>query len=435
MSLTSGFYDSYNGDRVYDAEQFSSFLDGIIYDGVYAAVGNKFFVEAAGGMQITVDTGRAWFAHTWTLNSSKYGIIVPTADTVYKRIDAVVLEINKLDRKNYIKIVKGTPASSPSRPSLFKTSTKIQYALAYMTINKNATSISQSNITYVVGQSETPLVSALSLSGIPSGGKIGQVLAKKSSESGAVDWYDMDKLPSSKWYLTDGLTEDHVLGAFKFINQVDVASALTTKNEKTNYRLTMSSDSINWSSTDGFTIPAYCGLQNNSIASAIPKAMIIKFSDAGTSNKATLLSEVNHDQTLFLRTPYTTSSYSYQTTEHIGYRKGAYAGNNHTTNIKSSENAATSGIIGISWDTTPAVYLNGTALSLSAISSITGTIGQDAGRLIGMLDQQSSSTAWYVREKWTWNSFKVQYAIFYNTILSATQHSKIRSQIVSDAGS
>ena len=92
MSLSYGFYDSYNGDRVYNAEQFSSFLDGIVYDGVYQAVGNKFYVRAASGLMVTVDTGRAWFDHTWTLNNTLMTLALPVADTVYPRIDAVVIE-------------------------------------------------------------------------------------------------------------------------------------------------------------------------------------------------------------------------------------------------------------------------------------------------------------------------------------------------------
>jgi len=56
MSVTYGFYDSYNGDRVYNADQFSSFYDGLINDGVYSSVGQRFYVAASSGMDITVDT-------------------------------------------------------------------------------------------------------------------------------------------------------------------------------------------------------------------------------------------------------------------------------------------------------------------------------------------------------------------------------------------
>ena len=34
MSLTSGFYNSLDGDRTYNAEQMSELFDGIINDGI-----------------------------------------------------------------------------------------------------------------------------------------------------------------------------------------------------------------------------------------------------------------------------------------------------------------------------------------------------------------------------------------------------------------
>lgn len=167
MSVSYGFYDSYNGDRVYNAEQFSSFYDGLINDGVYYSVGQRFRVSVSSGMNIFVDTGRAWFDHTWTFNNQKLLLTVPSADTVYARIDAVVIEINKSSRMNTIKIVKGTPQQSPARPVLSKTEYVKQYALAYITVPANATSIAAGNIVNVVGNVETPMVSMLNISGLP----------------------------------------------------------------------------------------------------------------------------------------------------------------------------------------------------------------------------------------------------------------------------
>ena len=167
MALKCGYFNSIEKDRLYSADDFASFYDGLIIDGVYSSVGNKFYVTANGGMGIKVETGRAWFDHTWTWNTSPLELTIPTADTVYNRIDAAVIEVNKNDRQNYIKIVKGIPANSPARPSLTKTSKIKQYALAYITVARNATSISNGNIVNVVGNVETPIVSFLNVTGLP----------------------------------------------------------------------------------------------------------------------------------------------------------------------------------------------------------------------------------------------------------------------------
>ena len=167
MTVNSGFFNSLNLDRTYDAEEFASFYDGLIIDGVYSSVGNQFHVAPYDGMSVFVDTGRAWFDHTWTVNNQILILEIPQADTLYDRIDSIVLEVNKEDRENYIKVVQGTPAEHPVRPILTKTQKVIQYALAYVTVPAIATAIVASNVTNVVGTVETPIVSFLNVSGLP----------------------------------------------------------------------------------------------------------------------------------------------------------------------------------------------------------------------------------------------------------------------------
>ena len=50
MSVSSGFFNSLNGDRKYNAAQMSAIFDGLIIDGVFASIGTAFAVKAAGGL-------------------------------------------------------------------------------------------------------------------------------------------------------------------------------------------------------------------------------------------------------------------------------------------------------------------------------------------------------------------------------------------------
>lgn len=63
-------------------------------------------------------------------------------------------------RANSIKIVKGTPASSPKNPTLIKTNDRWQYPLAYIRVNAGVKAIRQANITNCVGTSACPFVTA-----------------------------------------------------------------------------------------------------------------------------------------------------------------------------------------------------------------------------------------------------------------------------------
>lgn len=162
MSVTYGFYNSKNKDRRYDAIQMSSIFDGIIRDGILQHVGTAMMVKESTGMMVNVGIGRAWFNHTWTLNDALLPLTVPQSEVILNRIDAVVLEVDAREsvRANAIKIVKGTPATNPVKPTMISTTDRWQYPLAYIRVNSGVTSIRQANITNTVGTSECPFVTA-----------------------------------------------------------------------------------------------------------------------------------------------------------------------------------------------------------------------------------------------------------------------------------
>ena len=134
MSVSSGFFNSLNGDRKYNAAQMSAIFDGLIIDGVFASIGTAFAVKAAGGLTVNVGIGKAWFDHTWTVNDSILPMTAPEAEVLLDRIDAVVLEVNGMEsvRNNTIKFVKGNPSSAPSRPTLTNEGNVHQYPLCYI---------------------------------------------------------------------------------------------------------------------------------------------------------------------------------------------------------------------------------------------------------------------------------------------------------------
>lgn len=162
MALTYGFYNSLKGDRRYNAEQVSEIFDGILKDGIIPSIGQLFVVKTANNrMQITVGTGRAWFDHTWTKNDSTMVLTVPPSDVTRARYDAVVLEVNHTDRINSIKIVQGSPAVNPLKPTLVNTDKIRQYPLAYILVQAGSSEIKASNIDITVGRSPTPFATGI----------------------------------------------------------------------------------------------------------------------------------------------------------------------------------------------------------------------------------------------------------------------------------
>lgn len=163
MSVSSGFFNSLNGDRKYNAAQMSAIFDGLIIDGVFASIGTAFAVNAAGGLTVNVGIGKAWFDHTWTVNDSILPMTAPEAEVLLDRIDAVVLEVNGTEsvRENTIKFVKGNPSSAPSRPTLTNEGNVHQYPLCYIYRKYGTAVINQADITPMVGTESTPFVTGI----------------------------------------------------------------------------------------------------------------------------------------------------------------------------------------------------------------------------------------------------------------------------------
>lgn len=163
MSFASGFFNSVDHDRLYDATDISRLFDGLIRDGIFASIGDCFVVKQSNQMNVTVGTGRAWFNHTWSYNDALYPVTIPPSEILMDRIDAIVLEINSVEavRANSIKLIKGTPSSTPTKPALTNAKEVHQYPLAYVKVGKEVTSIRQADIENCVGTSVCPFVTGI----------------------------------------------------------------------------------------------------------------------------------------------------------------------------------------------------------------------------------------------------------------------------------
>jgi len=163
MSVTSGFFDSLNGDRRYNSTQISSIFNGIINDGIFASIGTTFGVLSDTGNTIKVGIGRAWFNSTWILNDAIFPMSADGTEVILDRYDAVVIEIDRsaVVRSGSIKIIKGTPSSSPQKPTMISTAEVHQYPLAYILRPAGSTEITQANITSMVGTSSSPYVTGI----------------------------------------------------------------------------------------------------------------------------------------------------------------------------------------------------------------------------------------------------------------------------------
>ena len=163
MSVTSGFFNSLNSDRRYNAEQMSAIFDGVINDGIFANIGTAFTVTVDSGFTVNVGIGRAWFDSIWVYNDAILPLTFDVPEMVLDRIDAIVIEIDKTEevRAGSIKVIKGTPSSIPQRPTLTKNVYVTQYPLAYAEIKAGRINVTQSMITSMIGTSDCPYITGI----------------------------------------------------------------------------------------------------------------------------------------------------------------------------------------------------------------------------------------------------------------------------------
>lgn len=163
MTVSSGFFNSLNGDRKYDADAFNQFFDGIITDGVFSTVGGSFLVEPTTGMGVSVSSGRAWFMRSWIDNNAPTSFILSNASPGLDRYDVIVLDIDKRDitRKNDILVIEGIASSTPTVPVLANDSDHKQYPLAVILIPAATVQITAGNIENKVGTNDCPFATGL----------------------------------------------------------------------------------------------------------------------------------------------------------------------------------------------------------------------------------------------------------------------------------
>lgn len=146
MAITYGFFNSANGDRVYNAEDLGRYLRGIVSSGVYADNSTSLQVYAESGMTISVQPGRAMLDCHFMENDEPYTLTLSNGDTL-DRIDAIIMRLDMNNRLCEIAVKEGTPATTPTAPAMSRTDVKKEYMLASVYVTKYSTSVAQSKIT------------------------------------------------------------------------------------------------------------------------------------------------------------------------------------------------------------------------------------------------------------------------------------------------
>lgn len=149
MTMKSGFHNSINGDRKYNAEDMNRPYKDILSNGVFPNPSNQLQVFASSGMTVSVSSGGGLFGSGWAYNDAPVLLTLAEAEATLSRIDAIVVRRDDSEsvRDTILTIKKGTPAQTPVRPTMIRDEYIDEYCLATILITPGTSTITNSMIT------------------------------------------------------------------------------------------------------------------------------------------------------------------------------------------------------------------------------------------------------------------------------------------------
>lgn len=149
MAFSYGFFNAKNLDRVYTAEDFTSYLSSLICNGILDTYGDNFSVTAGDGLNITLGTGKAWIHGHYFINDTPYTLnLRQYVDESLSRYVLIGISCDVSDsvRACKLEVRSGTAATSPSIPVFENTDTKTYLTLASVRLRGGIENIAQSSI-------------------------------------------------------------------------------------------------------------------------------------------------------------------------------------------------------------------------------------------------------------------------------------------------
>ena len=157
MAINSYFFNAVLSggtyDRIYNAEDVTSYLDGIVGSGVFPNPSTNLQVRSSTGMNVIVGAGSGWINGHKLVNTADMTLAITASDVILIRIDAVIFYVDLTTRTMGIEVKTGTAASTPSAPAMTRSATRYEMCLAQISVAKQVTAITAAMITDTRGNS------------------------------------------------------------------------------------------------------------------------------------------------------------------------------------------------------------------------------------------------------------------------------------------
>lgn len=186
-------------DQSVGEAQWNAMAKWAIGSGVRLGELNEFELFGdSSGMQVKVRTGRVWGYAQFVENDTLRTLDIAAADATQARIDRVVVRVNWAADATSVAVVTGTPAGSPTAPTLSRTGTVWEFSLGQVLVGAGVSTITAGNIT---DERANPDVCGYSYSQFPSQVCLSTTRPTTFAEGGLIFERDTDRL-----YVNTGTT-------------------------------------------------------------------------------------------------------------------------------------------------------------------------------------------------------------------------------------
>lgn len=144
--IRSGFFNSVDGDRLYDANRFAEYFASFIGNGVFSEPASCLQIQVDSGMDVKIKEGKAWINGYILVNDADYIETIPS-EAVLNRIDRYVVRLHFANREMTIVRKQGTASSSPVAPAVTRDANMYELSLALITIASGTSTLTTGMIT------------------------------------------------------------------------------------------------------------------------------------------------------------------------------------------------------------------------------------------------------------------------------------------------
>jgi hypothetical protein len=98
------------------------------------------------GMRVKVKSGAAWIEGHYVESSAEEILTIDSSDATNPRIDLAIVRLDRTANTMALAVLKGTPAASPSAPTVTQNSMTWEIALAQVTVAAMVVTIAAANV-------------------------------------------------------------------------------------------------------------------------------------------------------------------------------------------------------------------------------------------------------------------------------------------------